>query len=272
MMLLSIGDRVKAGEYRLHSRFTRVVNFRHGPSLAAVVSSSVGPGPVNIEVSGLNLEEIDSLRVGAGDLHLGRWHLRYGRAQVYDSSIARSDAETESIRSGSLLLREAIIAAAPPKSLAFLLDRSRMRFFSPGFERAVALHLGSGVRRLLAGDLAGGVSRLSGCGFGLTPSGDDFICGMLAGFRFMEKTGGRDFRAQVGAIYGAARTGGLLAGSFLSLAVEGRVDRKIRDLLTAVCCADCASIREAAGMLMRAGETSGADLAVGLVTALEGWL
>jgi len=47
-MLLSIGDHVRPGTYRFHSRFERVVNFEHEGRLIAVVDAAIGPGPLNI--------------------------------------------------------------------------------------------------------------------------------------------------------------------------------------------------------------------------------
>jgi hypothetical protein len=54
-MLLSIGDQVKPGTYRLHSRFSRAVNFEHAGRLVSVVDETIGPGPLNIVLRDLNL-------------------------------------------------------------------------------------------------------------------------------------------------------------------------------------------------------------------------
>ena len=71
-MLLSIGDQIRPGTYRFHSRFERVVNFEHRGRLIAVVDQTIGPGPLNIVLRGLRagapvipaLKECPPLRVG----------------------------------------------------------------------------------------------------------------------------------------------------------------------------------------------------------------
>ena len=50
-MLLSIGDQVKPGSYRLHSVFQRAVNFERAGRLVSVVDETIGPGPLNIVLS-----------------------------------------------------------------------------------------------------------------------------------------------------------------------------------------------------------------------------
>ena len=48
--LLSIGDQVQPGIYRLHSCFKRAVNYEHRGRLVSVVDESIGPGPLNIVI------------------------------------------------------------------------------------------------------------------------------------------------------------------------------------------------------------------------------
>ena len=56
--LLSIGDQVRPGTYRFHSRFKRVVNFEHGGRLIAVVDETIGPGPLNIVLRDLRARNL----------------------------------------------------------------------------------------------------------------------------------------------------------------------------------------------------------------------
>ena len=56
-MLLSIGDQVKPGTYRPHSRFHRVVNFEREGRLVSVVDERIGPGPLNIVLHDLRFAQ-----------------------------------------------------------------------------------------------------------------------------------------------------------------------------------------------------------------------
>jgi hypothetical protein len=54
-MLLSVGDQVRPGTYRFHSRFNRAVNFKHEGRLVSVVDETIGPGPLNIVLGDIKL-------------------------------------------------------------------------------------------------------------------------------------------------------------------------------------------------------------------------
>ena len=58
MKILSIGDEVREGTYRLHSCFQRAVNFTDGRRLVTLVTPDIGAGPVNIVVGDLTPFEL----------------------------------------------------------------------------------------------------------------------------------------------------------------------------------------------------------------------
>jgi hypothetical protein len=101
-MLLSIGDQVRPGTYRFHSRFNRAVNFEHEGRLIAVVDEAIGPGPLNIVLRDLPaaapalpaLKEIPPLQVGPKTV-LFAGH-RYRFTATIPRSIARSKTSTAS--------------------------------------------------------------------------------------------------------------------------------------------------------------------------------
>jgi hypothetical protein len=70
-MLLSIGDQIRPGTYRFHSRFDRAVNFERGGRLIAVVDESIGPGPLNIVLRGLKLAEVQALAASSPSILKG---------------------------------------------------------------------------------------------------------------------------------------------------------------------------------------------------------
>ena len=53
MEAIIIGNRIRQGTYRLHSRFDHAINFTDGHSLVSLVTPDVGAGPVNIVVTTL---------------------------------------------------------------------------------------------------------------------------------------------------------------------------------------------------------------------------
>ena len=79
------------------------------------------------------------------------------------------------------------------------------RTFASAFEKELARRLSAGVARLAHGDLEGGAAQIKGLGYGLTPSGDDFLAGFLLGMHALEMAAGIDLAAERRAVREAAR-------------------------------------------------------------------
>jgi hypothetical protein len=320
-MLLSIGDQVKPGSYRLHSVFQRAVNFERRGRLISVVDESIGPGPLNIVFRDLRcaplrlgaepaspiLKGLDHSaqgwidEAGGGDPTLGKLRSvsnpervearvsgdtaplqittrtvlfaghRYpftGRHR-YHSTLELKPTHLGRFQSNLSVLREVLAQGAPPKSLAFLLDGKRRKHFRAGFERAYAGQIERGVRQVFQGDLLKGIRLLKGCGVGLTPAGDDFIAGLLTGLHVLQKLRGQDYRRALDSIFRAARGSNIFSNTFLELARRSLLFGRLKDLLMALASGSAASVREAGEALFRIGETSGADLATGLLLTLR---
>jgi len=264
-ILLSIGDRVGEGSYTLHSRFRQAVNFASGSRLAALVDPAIAAGPVNVIIDGLDLPSVCTLEVKGVSVVVNGIPFAVAPAQKYDSSM--SFCEGRKIpRQNIRHLRTLLCEHAPEKSMAYLLDPGRKKGFRPGFEAAVRDQLQQGADLYFRGDVEDGVTKLHGCGFGLTPSGDDFIAGIMIALHALGKDETRVLRDR---ILRHAQGGGIIVSSFLSLAGDGRVNELMRSLLESLLNKEQDAITNAAVRCFAVGATSGADLCTGLVAALE---
>ena len=269
MTLLSIGDRVLPGTYRLHSRFQRVVNLRDGDRLISVVDREIGAGPINVVVWGLDLTEIRSLSLDCGTLDLdGRWS-SVAPVLIYDSALHVGAGLPVAFEERLALFGRLLCETSNPKSLAFLLDRRRETQFRPGFERALMRRLSHGVATIFSGNLTDGAAIVRGCGFGLTPSGDDFLAGLLIAMRILERIFCTDLHNAVEAVYESSRSGNMLTDTLLALAKDGRLTERMRDLIVALLHGTAHEIRGCTERLMQIGETSGADLGTGLYMTMR---
>jgi len=298
-MLLSIGDRVKPGSYRLHSVFKRAVNFERRGRLVSVVDESIGPGPLNIVLRGLGRTSVPASPSFSGNRanqgsreHLPsriagsakpppplqvttcavcfegrRYH--FTSSHRYHSAIELRAANLGQIQHNLSALGEALKEDAPSKSLAFLLGGGRLKRFRPGFERAYAAQIQHAVRLVYGGHLLEGIRRLKGCGVGLTPGGDDFIAGLLIGLHVQQKLRGRDFRPVVDVVFRTARGRNTFSNTFLDLARCGLLSGRARDLVIALMAETGKAVRHTAARLFAVGATSGADLAAGLFMTLH---
>jgi hypothetical protein len=298
-MLLSIGDQVRPGSYRLHSVFKRAINYERRDRLVSVVDETIGPGPLNIVLRDSGRASVPAspdfsggranqgsrgrspsrmagsakrpppLRVTARAVWFEGCRYPFASRHRYDSTIKLRIRDTDRFQHNVSVLGEALKQDAPPKSLAFLLDRKRRKHFRSGFERAYARQIERGVRQVFLGHLIEGIRRLKGCGFGLTPGGDDFIAGLLIGLHLLQELRGQDLRSTRDKVFRATRGNNIFSNSFLNLAHRGLLFGRMKDLLRALPAGTEASVHWAATRLFAVGETSGADLATGFYLTLS---
>jgi uncharacterized protein DUF2877 len=273
MTLLSIGDQVEPGDYAIHSRFNRAVNFTNGRRLVFLVDETVGAGPLSIVLSDLQFREAPAgssfLHVGAHVVAFANHRFRFTENQYYDSHLEFDRWINERFYRNVALLRELLSETAPPRSLAFLVDESRAENFRSGFEQAWASQMVRSVEQIFHGDLISGVEALRGCGWGLTPSGDDFIAGMLFGLNLFEKMYGWCFRTTLNAIFKTAVGTNPFSNTFLDLARRGLHFGKMKDLILALIQDGEPAVRTYAKKLFALGGSSGADVATGFLMTIE---
>jgi len=119
------------------------------------------------------------------------------------------------------------------------------------------------------------IRPLIGLGPGLTPSGDDFIVGYLAG---LWSTAGNDssrlsFMSSVGTWLSQAASGtNAISSTYIRSAVNGNVSEPIATLAQRVAQVNSMdSVREATRTALQVGNTSGADGVLGLLLGCLAW-
>lgn len=275
MSIVSRGDQIRPGRYQLHSRFSKAINFANGEWLLSLVSEEVGAGPVNLVMRKL-LEAplLHDLQVDEDGRRLWMRGAAFdlSAVELYDSCLPPCVTQFDHWKQHLPLARQTLAAAAPPESLAFLLDDNRRGEFQGAFKAGFARRITESLQQLLYGDLLAGVRGFKGCGLGLTPSGDDFIAGLLLALSCMEQAGGPPaplFGNAISRIAQEARGESFLANAFLALASRGRVFARTKALFQALAEGAAAAVIAATESALQVGATSGADLLVGLLLGLE---
>jgi hypothetical protein len=124
-------------------------------------------------------------------------------------------------------------------------------------------------RTLRPQDTAEPVSSLVGLGDGLTPAGDDFLVGFLAGLWSLPPSGAR--RALRDAVAGAVADNAIRTGAisrlYLEAAIEGEVSEPLARLAAAIGRADEGAVANAAAAVLAVGASSGAAASYGLLLA-----
>ena len=250
--------------------------------IVALVSQRVGNGPLNIVLEGYGFLS-RSLEVGLPAEGDGR-SIRVGEAlmvslagaEVWEPQLEWEGLDTDQpgLKTNLAILHDHLIAQAPAESLACLLVAGPAGGHS--LESAYRKVAREAIEGLLAalriGDRQGitaGAVALAGLGPGLTPAGDDFLLGLMAGLRtwpqFLEERGlSVEEACQV--ISGATdgRTN-FLSMALLQSAREGMFGEAWHILLAALRQGKADEVRGAADRILGFGGTSGAD-------ALSGFL
>lgn len=187
----------------------------------------------------------------------------------YNSKLRVGPLEAARLELNLRVLEKLLRVSAPARSLAFLIDDRGGRTFASAFDKELARRLGAGVKQLAHGDLEGGAAQLRGLGYGLTPSGDDFLAGFLLGMHALEMAAGIDLAAQRRAVREASRGANPFSEAMLRSAVEGRSFERASSLIRALFEGAEADVERHTRRLFAVGASSGADLGVGLLFALK---
>ena len=138
-----------------------------------------------------------------------------------------------------------------------------------------ASDLAAAAADLVAGTLAGddpgaGVRGLVGRGRGLTPSGDDTLCGVLLALRAAADPAARAARrALTAALAPLLPRTTALSASLLLAAAEGYAVPQVVRLVSAAVSGDAAGVARTLPDVLRIGHSSGGDLVAGLSGALR---
>jgi len=273
LAVASVGYLIPQSDFAciVHSVFARAVNFARADALLTLAAPQAGDAPTTMllrreppldlrvlfEVGAVVHHRDRSLRCARALMPLdaartwrplGRrtrlaWHQVDVHLRIAANRLARERTSRPSIINGAAATPIALLARATRE-----LDR----------DQAAAL-----------------ASKLVGWGEGLTPAGDDFLVGFLAGLDALaDDAARRSFRDELGLAIGAlADCTTDVAAHFLRLAAHGHYADVLDRLRDAVLCAHrCALVERTLQRAFDVGATSGADMVSGLLTGLKAWL
>jgi hypothetical protein len=256
--------------------------------VVTLVSQRVGNGPLNIVLEG---EDFLSRGLEAGlPVESDGRSIRVGKAlvvslvgaEVWEPRLewAGLNADRPGLKANLAVLHDHLIAQAPMESLACpqVVGTAGVRSVESTYRKVARKAIGGLLAALRVGDrqgIAAGATALAGLGPGLTPAGDDFLLGLMAGLRTWPQLSvgkGLSVEEACQAIYGAAvdRTN-LLSMALLQSAREGMFGEAWHILLAALSQGKAGEVREATDCILGFGGTSGADALSGFLAVLN-WL
>lgn len=287
---------------RILGSFSRACNLViDDGGVVALVHRQVGNGPLNVVLAGddipFHLWDVHLPVVTGDDLLLGnRWVISLDEAEVW-KPLPLPDFERQKLSTSLADLYRYLQARAPRHGLLTLLFepssplpasplmepgeshsavRGAERFsLSAAFLERAWVEIQGLMEALLNRDsesIALHAGKLAGMGSGLTPSGDDFLAGLMWGLRVWPHSleeSGLGLEGAIELMYEAARKRTtLLSAAFLRLAKEGLPDETWQDLLVVLATGATwqGELKRVAERVLNRGATSGADALAGFLS------
>lgn len=266
--LLWVGNMVPYATFgEVHSAYPSVVNFIHCGRIISLCDTSHAPGPFRVITTLDKLSDISQFSLTREQALLPDTEpLAYSEEQVYHPQ-KRYEAYLADPDPFMLAqAREFYTAKASPYSILKLIEDQS------DDPRSFVWHLKDelrqGIEIMKAGNYVEGAMRLKRRGLGLTPSGDDFLIGLLIGLSLKAKDEKKTLSGIADGIYFTALDNDLMVNTFLYQARELLLDEDwwafLYELQGKHQTADQGLKR-----LLSHGASSGADQLAGFFTAME---
>lgn len=259
-ILSLIGDQLPQGVFKLHSSFDKVLNYYDHDHLVSIVLPEVGASAVSMVVHEIPAEKplkliIESKQIIWGPLIINK----------KDCPIYRSAPEIKSLPVNIDELIDLSLSTLSKSGLLFLIAQEKNQP-SRIIEQKFAQKMQEGVKLFFVNPLKG-AEKIKGLGFGLTPTGDDFLCGTLAALWLKNKLEKLKTENLIEEIYQISLGENLLVNSFLKQAKNGHFFAQFKAMAENLNHQENFKIK--AESLAEVGDSSGAAMLLGFLLTLK---
>lgn len=272
MHVESFGDCLTPGYYVVHSRLRQAAHFVDDQKLISLVDSTVGKGPNHIVAVVPDIGEVHSIEITNRIIQIDETACTRKEEREYLSRLKVHTLKSRKLQNNVHDLEQCMYDEAPENSFPSLIGKNRGKLEASQFNRLLAEKLASGRQALKRGAFETGVSTLIGAGYGLTPSGDDFVAGYCSGLYLggARYTGLR--KSLVKIIDPISERTNIVSRTMLRYCCRGRFYERAKFLLGALHSGNTREISEGASAMRAVGETSGTDFSFGLLCALQDFI
>ena len=271
MDILNFGNCIKNGDYKLHSKFRNVHNYTNNKELVSLVSSKIGNGPNNIVLNNFPQQAEQTLVISNSKISIGNNALEIDPIKSYPKEYIYIHNIPE-LLSGIKNLVDDISNKMSPQSIGFLLFPNNEIFFQTTFEKAFLNHVKNTCRSISLEKLPEIVKSMKGVGFGLTPSGDDFNCGILYALNYLNEIINNDLSEFIEECYHNSLGNNLISNTFLKFAYSNKYYENFYQLLKVLKQKEIEAISHYANKIIGSGHTSGSDMLTGFIVTIKGVL
>ncbi len=260
----------------IHSVYRRTINLTNGTHILSLQADGSVLSPISL-ICKLSAKDMNALSVMPGDTVFfdedgfklysaaSAYHFNYANASLHDLELSKP-LDRKSCMALSANIRTAVSAAAtggfaplfhekqvPPKELPLILRTAKDCLLQC---EKLCLHKDYRKAALM-------LSRLLGLGTGLTPSGDDFLCGVLAGLFFTGNSSHPFTHSLKSEIAGHLSDTLDISAAFLSLALKEQFSLPVNNLC------QLPSPEAILASFKEIGHSSGTDTLCGILFSLE---
>ena len=274
---------------RIAAVFRSTFYVEAGSALMCLGARDMPAGPLNIvttapaavDWAARGLREHSAVAVSRDEIHVdGNCRVDLSGASAWQPSAIRTPPDPERMARGLVRLKQAAAGRLPDAGLGRFLDAAyvpdRMHYVCRAAEASLR-SAGEWVRRVVAEGSDGEVSkarwphRLVGLGPGLTPSGDDFLGGMMIALAVLGADVPR--RALWSAVHWyAADATNPISLAHMRAAADGVGSEGVHRAIAEIAAGNDGNMDEAIAAAERIGHSSGWDILTGIVITFDAWL
>lgn len=272
MLLKYFGDNIEEGKYELHSKFNNVVNLTNINDKLISLSNKIDYlAPNSIIFDFCNIQEIKQITIANKLITINETDIKIEKIKKYNSNYNYLKIPDNQLLDRIDILLNEKKTIFPEKSLIFLLNLYYEKYFISSFEKVFLKIIKEGFNKIIEKQYTEGIKIIKGTGQGLTPAGDDFIAGILFGLHFNEFQYNIDLQLFKDVIYNEAKTDNIFSKTFLEFAYNSLYFNRLKEFLDEFLSEEIKydDLFNSLDNLFKIGETSGADLLTGFLTAIK---
>ena len=267
-MIICAGDNLPVGHFVEHSRFREIVNYMNVDNeILSIAQHEKYSASNTIILQTVDVGNLKEFQFDGKNLISESVIFSVENCSEYNSKIEFKNFVINDINLKIDIFSTNFIDEFASKSLAFLIDKNREKFFESSFDKAYVKYMNLAFADISSGKIIEGAAKMKGAGFGLTPGGDDFIAGMLFGLDILQKTGNRNYEELRKDIFQVSKGKNQISNNLLKQAFECRYFKRLKDFLESLFF-DKKDVFEKFRELKSVGETSGSDLLTGLILTI----
>lgn len=272
MIVLAAGDQINSGEYYHHSSFKRVINFSHTQDQAFPLLS-FGKGGTPLAANHLVIDDdlfalisrSKKIALTEDDLVLEDHKIPLP-VMRFQSRLHFSPVEDDRFDHVINLLSSKVKNINAPESLLAIFKKDQQKDVGSFLLTIRKLFTHEIENWHTPPDVLCSIPKMKGVGIGLTPSGDDFIHGLLAALDLIQQQYGHSMKEWKNKIVQLSSTQNPYSATFIGQAAKGNYNAHSINLIHNLFDAD--AMDRNLDALLSYGETSGADWLAGFTTTL----